>query len=390
MAKLIGEWTIDWPCFASRGWPDNLVDLVSSPASAQLGSGTVDDLSATVDEDRRAIEPYLRIIPFGPNSTAVNTTIEDGDVLSFVSPRLEGGGAVEVLKQRGWHAEVCYRNDDGIAREKAPWNATPRDEPCNNGQEDWVIHIFRPRFPGVSPDRLISLKQQARLWKDIFDRYEFPSDGDQCTGSHKYLDPADFSTVTEIEGIARKLVSHPRGTMPDVPKVTCVQWAYQVLCLSLCVPLNKMNLERLGVWDTFKTNWPDMADKTPPDLNGTGKLPFIPYSPAQVLQAYLDTYAPGKSLIELLENIVSRTMLEGMLMQQQLPGLPENIPQYFDNILATGDITQPLVVPGRPPYRFVMPITFFCDARAALRKDPDDPWLQYVGTMVHEGMVKHL
>ncbi len=385
---LIGEWTVDWSKFTERGWPGSLEDWVSSPAAPMLGVGKVDDLSAMVDDNRQPTDAYLRIIPFGPNSTDVNNLIEDGDILSFVAPRLGGGGGVEMLQQRGWHAEVCYKSADGTARQKAPWNSTPRDEPCNNGANDWIMHIFRPQFPGIDPTRIHALKKQVHLWKDIFDKYVFPSEGDQCTGSHKYLDPADFSTISEIEVIASKLLSRPAGITPNVPKVTCVQWAYQVLCLSLCVPLNEPVLRRLGAWDSFLTNWPDMAEKTSPELEGTGQLPFSPHSPAQILQAYLDNYAPSLNLIDILKIGASRTWLEGMLTQQKLPGMQEHISSYFDQILATGDITLPLAIPGRPPYCFVMPITFFCEARNAHRKKPTEPWLQYVGTMVHESMVK--
>ena len=144
MARLLGEWTIDWAGFAARRWPGTLDELVTSLVPEALGGGTVDDFSAIVDENRCACEPYLRVVPFGPNSKAVNDVIQDGDILSFVFPRLEGGGAVEMLKQRGWHAEVCHKRDDGIACQRAPWGPGQRDEPCNAGNTDWVIHIFRP------------------------------------------------------------------------------------------------------------------------------------------------------------------------------------------------------------------------------------------------------
>lgn len=390
MARMIGEWTIDWAGFAARSWPQSLDDLVTSRVPDLLGGGAADDFCATVDENRQPCEPYLRVLPFGPNSTAVDQVVEDGDVLSFVLPELENGGAVEVLKQRGWHAEVCYKAENGTACQRAPWGDNQRDKPCNESDPGWVIHIFRPRFPALAPDSFDAMKQQVRLWKEIFGKHRFPADGDQYSGSHRYLDPADFSSVEEIEEIARKLLSRPRETMPDVPKVTCVQWSYQVLCLSLCVPLNERVLTRLGVFDAFRNNWPDMAGKTPPYLDGAGKLPFIPYSPAQVLQSFLDIYGEGRSLIACLQNPGTKRMLEGFLIREAPPGLPEAVRSYLEEVTQSGDITPPLRVPGRQPYRFVMPITYFCEARSAICKEPDEPWFQYVGTMIHESMVKRV
>lgn len=86
MARLIGEWTIDWVGFAARRWPETLDKLVTSRVPDVLGGGTVDDFSATVDENRCACEPYLKVVPFGSNSTAVNGMIQDGDILFFVYP----------------------------------------------------------------------------------------------------------------------------------------------------------------------------------------------------------------------------------------------------------------------------------------------------------------
>lgn len=388
MSKFIGDWEINWDTFKAKFGVANLEELVSSTVPGELGGGIVDDFSAMIDENRCVVEPYLNIIPFGPTSTVVNDVIHDGDILSFVYAKMGVGGPVEILKQRGWHAEICFKSKDNIAMQRAPWGHSQVERKCNDNKIDWVIHVFRPIIPTIEIKQFEELKKQVRLWKVIFDKHVFPSAGDQYTGSHQYLDPADFNSVTDIKAIARKLISRSQYDMPNVPKVTCVQWAYQILCLSLNVPLNEKTLVELGVYKQFKEHWNDLNVLVPEDLIGADVLPFVPYSPAQVLQCYLDVYAKGRSLLEILREPKAKNFMQKLIESNKLPGLPEAISAYLSKILETGDISIPLTVQGRQEYRFVMPISFFCDSRIAHKKGSEQPWFQYVGTLIHESMVK--
>jgi hypothetical protein len=72
-------------------------------------------------------------------------------------------------------------------------------------------------------------------------------------------------------------------------------------------------------------------------------------------------------------------LLGGALTSQKLPGFSAAVGAYLETVRVTGDISLPLAVPGLPPYRFVMPITPFCESR----RPPSDPmasWCQYVAT----------
>ena len=387
MSTLVGDWTIKWETFSPQF---NLADIdafTQTTLPPEFGGQKVDDLSATVDEKRNTCPPYLRVVPFGPSSDAIHSVIQDGDILTFVFPKIACEGPVEVLKQRGWHTEIGYLDGLGHACQIAVWGGGIIPRMCNDCNQEWIIHILRVIIPGVPEERVLALKKQVRLWKEIFNKHEFPNDGDQYTGSHRYLDPADFGTVEEIEGIARSLICRTSDIMPNVPKVTCVQWAYTVLCLSLIVPLNERSLVRLGVWDAYKRNWEPKLGLSEPDLVGIDVLPFVPFSPAEVMQSFLDTYFEGLQLVEALRKPMTRLLLENILKQQAHEGLPELVSSYFDEIVESGDIAKPLQVPGRPPYRFVMPITFFSESRAACKKPASAPWFQYVGTAIHESFV---
>jgi hypothetical protein len=390
MSRLLGGWNINWDAFGAKFGPRNLDQLVlaSPPSLPGLPFGTaVDDFSATIDESRQPCPPYLRVVPFGCREDAISPLIDDGDILVFVHQAVNRDNPAEALKQRGWHAEICYKNDAGQAFQKAPWGPTPRDKPCNDSDPSWIIHIFRLELPGIDRDRVVTLKRQVRSWKTIFNDYDFPTDGNPATGGHWFLDPADFASVSDLEDLARRIIRRPEGIKPSVPPVTCVQWAYQVLCLALNVPLSHSNLRRLAVEDDFSKSWQSQIPLADDRLLGINTLPFVPYSPAQVLQAFLDTYMPGKSLLALLRLPGAREFLHGVLEAQRHPGMPEAVESYLNDISSSGDISRPLVVHPYT-YRFVMPIAFFCEARTP-PSDTGAPWFRYVATALHTSVVTH-
>jgi hypothetical protein len=170
-----------------------------------------------------------------------------------------------------------------------------------------------------------------------------------------------------------------------------VQWSYEVLCLALNVPLNEVHLRRLGVFDDCVKNWGSSIDKIEPGLIGINKLPIVPYSPAQVLQAFLNTYGKGMSLLDALKSPTYEELLKQYLLAHNFAGSPDQKSEYISDYLAqvveSGDITKPLIVNGQY-YRFMLPNTFFCESRLAPKKSADEPWFQYVGTAVHENYVR--
>ena len=397
MSTILGDWTIDWGKFSQHyQGVHSLNDLVSSTMPAMLGipQRSVDDFSATYDETRTRRDCYLRIIPYGDGGPdLISPVLDDGDLLVFVYPRLDFATPridqeLMLLEQRGRHAELCYKDDAGVAYEEAPWGEHLISHPCKrtlnaNNEDDRIVHVFRPELPSLSPKQAIALKQQVRVWRRVFNKHRFPKDGEQFPKSPWFFDPADFATVAELEGLAKHLVCRSPNDPPQVPEVTCVQWSYEVLCLALNVPLTAENLDRLGIRGDYDKHWAGILGNPPASMTGLGRLPFVPYSPAQVLQAFLDTYANGVSLLELTKNPVADAWLRQTLKKLPAPGLADRIEGYFEEVLASGDISKPFVVPGRPPYRFVMPIVFFCEARRP-PQDANTPWFRYIGTAVHQ------
>lgn len=378
MSRLVGEWSINWDAFKAKYGVSSLDELVNSPRHAAFGGGSADDFSASVGDAREATSFYVRPIPFD----RTHRVVQDCDLVVYMQPRPGSSDLVGLLKQRGQHAEICYVDETGLPHQTAPWGAKLRDRLVTEEEHpDRVMHIFRIRVPSIPPAKEAALKGQVHWWRRIFNKHVFPAAGDQYTGSHQYMDPADFGTVDELSSLAVALIDRAPGEQPRVPKVTCVQWAYQVLCLAMCFPVNEGTLETLGVRDAYRQYWESQLGLADPRLEGLDVLPFSPSSPAQVLQSYLDVYCEGALLLDMLGQADSPVLnlLKGALASQKLPGFSAAVSSYLEAVRTSGDISLPLAVPGLPPYRFVMPITPFCESR----KSPEDstaPWCQYVAT----------
>ena len=378
MSEMIGEWSIDWDAFAQRYGVSDLEGLVNSPRHPAFGGGGADDFSASVGPNRELSDLHIRPIPFGE----AHQWVQDSDLVVYVYHKLGEADLVGLLKQRGHHAEICYLDDAGVVHQTAPWGSKLQSRPIIEEEHpNRVMHIFRIRMPAVSTDREHALKRQVHWWRRIFNKHMFPAGGDQYTGSHRYMDPADFATLDELASLAVALIDRAPTEQPRVPKVTCVQWAFQVLCLAVCLPVNERTLDSLGVRDAYRRNWERELGLADPNLVGLDVLPFTPSSPAQVLQSYLDVYCEGVPLLHMMEDADSpiAEVLGGALSSQKLPGFSDAVAGYLDAVRASGDMSLPLLVPGRPPYRFVMPITPFCESRKP-PDDPESPWCQYVAT----------
>jgi hypothetical protein len=378
MTKFIGKWTIDWLKFEKRGGGTENIDKLVL-AKDWFNKELVDDFSATIDENRKPTGNYLRIIPFGNNEKELNSIIQDGDIILCM-----GTQPPETLfKQRGWHAEICYKSPEGVAYVTGVnGNREIRIAKCDAGDADWTAHIYRVIYPehAYDPVQLTKLKQQIYIWSQIYNKIRFPDDYNS--------DPADFVSVPDLKEAATKLIHRSKDSTPDLPYVTCVQWAYEILCLSLCVPLSSKKLIENGLYKDFIENWPDLESKLSDDsLEGVDKLPFVPYTTAEAIQASLDTYAYRYPLLDLLEKQEERESLVNHFISAQINR--ELISTYFCDVLESKNIKIPMLINGKP-YHMIYPSMFYCEARNANLKKPDEPWIQYIGTMLPKEYVKEI
>ena len=134
--------------------------------------------------------------------------VQDGDLFVFVHPRLNFGDPVMLLEQRGWHAELCYKDDADVAYETAPWSDNLVSHPCNrsesgNGANDRIVHVFRPEFPSMSPQQATALKRQVRVWRRVFNKHRFPQAGEQFPGSPWFLTRQILPRSPILRGLPR-------------------------------------------------------------------------------------------------------------------------------------------------------------------------------------------
>lgn len=387
----VGDWRIK-----DGAYGRNLYNLTHSTLPASLasisGRETVDDFCAERDVEGRGVQ---RFVPFGE----LDSVLQDGDLFVMTAPEDVGAvmtdadpmKRVNCLKQRGWHAEIVCKGGDGRYWQKAPWHSNLIKHPCSEmashpAGSDFIVSIYRPEL-GVDPIRQAGLKVEVRRWVEIFCVHKFPERADQFN-IHEYLDPADFETPEDLRRIAGALI---RKEYDQVQKVTCVQWAYQVLCLALNVPLTPRLLKEIGAYEAYQEHWAGQLGYADDALEPLGRVPFVPYTPAETLQSFLNTYAEGVSLLDwagkggALASMLGFDL--GVLSGQGEGKRAEVLAGYFTEVFARRDLTIPLVIPGRPPYRHVMPIQPFCEVRKPSR--PDNLKWRYVATAVNGNNLVH-
>ena len=262
--------------------------------------------AAGMDDDGHDV---VNLIPYAPERPMVDKVIADGDLLAYVRDRniikirLNVDALMPLLKGRASHAELCYRMADK-ARHISLWDAPnpicPTD--CNAFHEhadNAALAIYRISLKdyGVDAQRELALKREVRKWKSIVRPVNFPN------GDALNFDPVDFADMDSLAGIARRFLSHsPTDHRPPVDfKMNCVQWSTLVLSLSLCFPLTRKVVSKLGMQTSFETNWLSLVNGYAADnLSGLDELPIPFYSPMEVVENALDLYLPEKKL-ELLE-----------------------------------------------------------------------------------------
>ena len=336
MASSSSKWTID-PSTLGMSSIDQLVltplpswsDLaaflkLAMPQPPGYAPKNVDDFSPNFDDNGNGI---LNIVPF----SELNDIIKDGDIVVFMEPKTNFD-IEQLIKQRGWHAEIAFRNSSGIAVQCGPYGGECKiqeyecTEICTNqrfGVTRRNLHIFRVSESSGADGQISRLLKGVRLWRTVYENYNFPS------GDKWFLDPADFGTVAELEHIARELIlSEP------VPDMYCMQWVHAVLSLALNVPLNHRTLSRLGLLQAYEQRWPQLGF-VDEDVMPLGRLPIVPYSPSDHVLALCTLYLG-------MSDSVARSMLPTLLqtsaIQDVLLGVP---PRSVPPILPFSEYRKP-------------------------------------------------
>ena len=383
MCELLGKWDLNWARIRQDQGISNIHELVNPPANKLLGGQDENDFCAFVDLNRNQRSPYLQVIPFGTEADQVSGFVENGDLLIYLT--WKGSlDSVEMLKQRGHHAEICYKNDTDIAFQAAAFMGQdhPKDRPVNQMEHGDIAHIIRPEFPFLSNETTLSLRSQVSKWKSVFNQYVFPP------GDYWYLDPADFATVDELKNIAVKLLSRKIDEPTILNPVTCVQWSWTVLSLALNFPLSKGFMNSLEVPDANKAYWIDTLQLDSTVASGINQLPIYPLSPIDVIQDYLDIYANGKNAAELIST-------NPEIKQLVLPALAgmmsaNHVGNMFNGIdiskVSIDDLEKAFISNNANISKYMLPSTFYCASRKP-SKDDNKVWFRYIGTVFHNDYV---
>lgn len=280
------------------------------PKPSTYTAGNVDDFSPEINQEGVGV---LNIVPF----SELNNIIKNGDIVLFMEPRLNVFDAQQLMRQRAYHAEIAFRNPDGVAVQCGPYGGENEiqeyqcTELCSNhrfSEDRRNIHIFRIAASVGEDDQICRLLKGVRLWRHVYHHYKFPS-----LQGKWFFDPADFGTVAELEDLARRLILDD-----EIPEMYCMQWVHAVLSLALNVPLNRPTLDRLGVLDRYQKRWPDLgfADDSVLPL---GRLPIVPYSPSDHVLSLCRLYL-GMSDVE------AKAALPVFLQQDVFQNLLAQIP----------------------------------------------------------------
>jgi hypothetical protein len=137
--------------------------------------------------------------------------------------------------------------------------------------------------------------------------------------------------------------------------------------------------------DVYAKYWlKDGGDFIAQDVPLLTDLPFRPYSPAQMLQAFLDTYCGGVDLFSILASGGGDQTKVEQLIQSGCPDQyrPDLLP-YLRRVQETRDSTLQL---DAVPHGFLMPSCFYCEERKR-RHAQTDYWFEYVGTAMHKSLL---
>ena len=360
--------------------------LAAFGIKAHSGRPFVND-SLPIDESG---QPYMRIVPYGRGIGAIDSVIQDGDLLTYVYGTRCGNSlqasAEAFFKQRGGHAETAYLDTSGKAHQVAVWGNSYSDRLFHDGQTGSnAINIYRLDLSGigVNAERARGLKHEVVRWKSIFRYHNFPSEMN--------TDPVDFLTLDDLRQIAIKLVKGER-----VRDVNCVQWSVTTVSLSLNFPLTRKVVSDLGVADDYERRWAPSLGYADETLAGIGALPVPSYSPARAIQKAFDMYFPGMDLKSMLTKTSAAKEMAALFADnvKRSPKMPagigiSDIVGYFDKV-SSGDLDIPFEF-GGAKLKFVMPATFILEERAsAMNKSPNGIKFNYVATALPQDDCKRM
>lgn len=268
----------------------------------------------------------VRLLPYSDgNTTLIDSILQDGDLLAYVqgpkrieltnTPTIQNNLDYigDVLKGRATHAELGYLNDTHQAMQVSLWARpgpmTPEDRRFFNHTDNDTISIYRASFAGYGIDMTTErlLKSEIKRWKEIVQPVYFP-----C-GEEMNVDPADFTSVSELQNIAKLLLAHsPSNPMPPFKfKLNCVQWSTLVFSLAVCFPLSRQMLSSCELLNDYELNWSDRLGFATDGLMGLTELPIPFYSIDEIIENTLDLYVPEAKpmLAPLLQNLPLQQIL---------------------------------------------------------------------------------
>lgn len=249
------------------------------------------DLSPNEVDDKKEA---LRIFPY----SEMKNQVQPGDLVVFlekdssyywkgvdISNPLSNENAINTVKQRGRHMELITR-EEGTLYMHGLWGeiggntmrcpvsaiATHAMRLQSSTKESWFnFHVFRLSLPTCIDAE--SFARSIEAWVKLFPAAYWPR-------NKKWeLDAADFTTIQELHHLSEQIISaYTNKTKPDID-MFCAQWAHAILCLALCYPLNENALKKAGLPT-------DLAV----DFDPLSSLPIQPYTPQDVLHAFLNVY----------------------------------------------------------------------------------------------------
>ncbi|HNX33658.1 MAG TPA: hypothetical protein PKM57_03460 [Kiritimatiellia bacterium] len=387
MISLTGNWNINWPSFAPRyGGATSLDQFCTSPISVNSKTRHINDLCPVSVRD--GVEShYIKIVPYGNGIREVNDIVDNCGFLTYVYNPLSAPdisltpagllNTKHLFRQRGMHSEATFINAAGEARQIAPWHEMFGDRPFHlfhdNRPQEYIMHIFRLDLPWLTVDRQTRQKREILKWIKIFNKHTFPLNLE--------IDPVDFTTVSDLANIARKLIARAPNSETGLPPVNCVQWSCQAVSLALNYPLTRSVVRELGMTEAFEKNWSGLIDYSDDDLEGINMLPVRFYTPARLIQSTFDLYCPEFNLVDLLRFARTTGMLDSFIAPFATKVSPDRVKSYLDAIIATGDIDIDFDVGTGMPFKTVMPSTFILESRLHARNPPTNaPILSYVAT----------
>lgn len=278
--------------FASTPVPNvgslnEITSLQGLMAAFQRASGSARrvDLCPAISPDQSG---QLTIIPFAQ----IPNYVKPGDIVTFVTdtavPDWSNQKYGEMLKQRGWHAEMITTGQSKTVL-RGPWggsNGVVAITPADNVKSHqwyssfpsiWNLHICRFSPPNLADQaRFDSLMQGLEAWATILPQTNWPQD--------MAFNPILFSDVNSLLRLGDSLIQ--RGPLP---KMFCIEWVNAVFSLACCYPLTKKFLNSRGALLSFTKNFP--AIKFLDDaLEPFSGLPWAAYSEEYIIESFAKIY----------------------------------------------------------------------------------------------------